>query len=312
MKKLMIPTALLSAAAIVAACSNEGPTSPSSASSLSPKTPSFAVGIASAGEAQICLDGTAPATNTYSVALSYGGDVTGDITLGSPQPITPGNCIPALTNGGPDGLSSPVGNVTSTITVNEVGGSWAYSCLVDPSEGTPTANFCPLPATGSTNTATSGMNAYHGSTLTYSYTPAPVVHTNGCSYSQGYYKTHATYTTSALAAGGTYIVGGKLDVSGGLDRNLATTADNTLTAAQVVNNLNPKNAEAAMRQLITAELNVARGATTTSTVDAAITGLRNYYAGTSATKAQVSAWTTTLDNFNNGLIPGAAAHCGDE
>jgi len=308
MKKLMIPAALLSAAAIVAACSNEGPTSPSNFS----KNPSFGVGIASAGQAQICLDGTAPGTNTYSVQLSYGGDTNGDITLSSPQAITPGNCIAAITNGGPDGLTSPVGNVTSTITVNEVGGSWAFSCVVDPSEGVATSNFCPLPATGSTNTTTTGMNAYHGSTLTYTYTPPQITHTDGCSYSQGYYKTHATYTTNTLAAGGTFIVGGLLDVSGGLDRNLATTGDNFLNASQVVNNLNPKNAEAAMRQLITAELNVARGATTTTAVNDAITGLRAYYAGTSYTKAQVGAFTTTLDNFNNGLIVGAAPHCGDE
>ena len=306
MKKLYLSTALLSAAAIVAACSSEGPTSPRNMS----KTPSFDVGVASSGQALVCLDGSAPITNTYSVTLTYGGDLTGDVTESSPQAITPGNCITAIVNGGTDGDVSPISTVTSTITSNEIGGTFSWACVVDPAEETPSGTFCPDPASGSGNSVTSGQNAYHGSTVTYTYT-APIVHVEGCSYSQGYYKTHSDYVSTTLTNGGTYISGGLLDVSGGLDRNLATTGDNTLSGSQIVSMLNPKNAEAAMRQLITAELNVARGATTTTEVDDAIAGLRDYYAGTSETKAQIAEWTATLDSFNNGLIEGAAPHCGD-
>jgi hypothetical protein len=64
-----------------------------------------------------------------------------------------------------------------------------------------------------------------------------------------------------------------------------------------------------MRQLITAELNITRGSTTTAAVDAAVAGLRAYFAGTAATTTQLAAWTATLDNFNNGLIVGASRHC---
>jgi hypothetical protein len=308
MKKLYLSTALLSAAAIVAACSSEGPTSPRALS----KTPSFDVGIASAGEAIICLDGSAPGTNTYSVQLSYSGDVSGDVTLSSPQAITPGNCITAITNGGPDPEVSPVGSVTSTITSSEIGGSFSWNCVVDPAEETPSGTFCPDPASGSGNSVTSSQNAYHGSTVTYTYTPPEQHPVDGCSYSQGYYKTHSAYVSTTLSNGGTFISGGLLDVSGGLDRSLGTTGDNTLSGAQIVYYLNPKNGSASFRQLITAELNVARGATTTTEVDDAIAGLRDYYAGTSATKSQINDWTTTLDNFNNGLIVGAAPHCGDQ
>jgi hypothetical protein len=307
MKQFLSPLALAGAVAFaVAACSNEGPVSP-----LSPRSLSLGIGTAAAGQAQVCLSSTSPATLTYSVALSYSGQTSGDNQLSSPQAITPGACItPIVKNGADVGPVYPQAFVLSTITVNEAGGTWTYSCVVAPAGELP---FCPNPANGSGNSATTGASVPHGSTITYDYvSPPPVIHVDGCSYSQGYYKTHLSYTTSTLAAGGTFIVGGKLDVSGGLDRSLGTTGDNSLTAAQIVNNLNPKNAEAAMRQLIAAELNVARGATTTAGVDAAITGLRNYYAGTSATKTQVGAWTTTLDNFNNGLIVGAAPHCGSE
>ena len=305
MKKFISPLALISAAAVFfVAC-----TEPTSTTGLNLNA-SNTIGIVSAGEVQFCLDGTSPGTNTYSVALSnFTGILAGDIQGTTPQALTPGNCITALTKGTSGEVNGlfPSGFVTGTTSTSDVGGTWSFTCTAD---GTVLAH-CPQ-VSGTGNVATGGASNPHGSQIIFHYEPA-VVQISGCTYTQGYYKNHASYTTTTLANGGTFITGGKLDVSGGLDRNLATTTDNTLTAAQVVSTLqNAKNVAASFRQLITAELNVARGATTTAAVDAAITSLRNYYAGTSATKSQLEGWTTTLDQFNNGLILGASPHCGDE
>ena len=65
-----------------------------------------------------------------------------------------------------------------------------------------------------------------------------------------------------------------------------------------------------MRQLITAELNVTRGSIVPAAVQTAIDGLRSYFAGNAATNTQISNWTTTLDNYNNGKFAGAP-HCDD-
>lgn len=71
-------------------------------------------------------------------------------------------------------------------------------------------------------------------------------------------------------------------------------------------------------QYMAAKLNVMNGASSTAAVDAAIAGAEALFnslgAGsttlTNAQKAQATAWATTLDNYNKGLIgPG---HCTDE
>src|SRR5689334_21176168 len=108
MRKFLFPATLVSAAAIVVACTTEGPTSPKNM-----KQPAMSIGVASAGEAQVCLSASSPNTLTYSAALAYSGDVSGDIQATSPQALTPGGCFTALLDQQPGLLVSPIGWVTS-------------------------------------------------------------------------------------------------------------------------------------------------------------------------------------------------------
>ena len=85
-------------------------------------------------------------------------------------------------------------------------------------------------------------------------------------------------------------------------------------------NTQPKNGNAYLQlahQFIAASLNVNGGASGEASVDAALAGAAAYFAGApagipnpvDATRSQLLAWATTLDNYNNGIIgPG---HCPD-
>ncbi len=173
MKNAFRSLALASTAAlVVAACSNEVPTAPSSPT-FSQKLPSSDIGVASAAELQVCVSGTSPGTATYTLNASNVSGLYGNETLntGASQTITPGNCIVVIQKQAENDIPLgsfiyPAATAVPVISAN-VAGTWTYSCVSQE----PT--FCVSGASGSGNTATVKLNFFHGTTLTYDFQATP-------------------------------------------------------------------------------------------------------------------------------------------
>jgi hypothetical protein len=280
----------------LAACSpdNNGPLSPDMSPATFPRLAAFDPTVV-----QVCVDLASPPAAYTFTAISTSNLQPTDV-LTSPLIIDtslPGPICGNILTRVPTGTNGEVALVTVHATT-AAAGTFSFTCTDDIG-----GSSC-SPASG-TNDAIAGESSFHGSSISFLFVADPPV--GACEYSQGYYKTHPSSVVAALAspAVSTYVTaGGKLDVSGGLNR-IVGTADDRLTAAQAANNLIPANAPASMRQLITAELNVTRGAPVNATVQDAIDGLRAYFAGVNG--GDVGGWTKTLDDYNNGLIVGS--HC---
>lgn len=134
------------------------------------------------------------------------------------------------------------------------------------------------------------------------------VTTTGCTYTQGYWKTHsskgpAPYDQKWLNLG---------------PLGEGTLFFNSAKTWYTVFNTSPKKGNAnyiLAHQYMAAKLNILAGASTTSAVDAAMAGAAAYFPGITnldvlpvdPTRTQLIGWASTLDNYNNGLIgPG---HC---
>jgi hypothetical protein len=148
----------------------------------------------------------------------------------------------------------------------------------------------------------------HGIQITFVFVSAPTTH--NCTYTQGYYKNHESYTAGVLAgnAGTTYIdatghllIGAYALTAAQVDAILGTAVGKGYNAGGVVFT---KDQLGMIHQLITAELNVGGGAAP-ATIAATIAAANAGY--TSATKSQLSNWTNTLDDFNNGKL--GPNHC---
>ena len=266
----------------------------------------------------------------YDVGVGPGGCVlvlhrdVGDADFMASLPISDGGpCDPSVKTCG--GVLDRFAAVNILPVSNTAGAVYNHTdCLIDdgtlmPQHVNPTTGNPPVPTTawpqggynasnpafanygcGSSNFATRGfVNYEHGATITYFFT-APTTH--NCTFTQGYYKNHESYTAGVLSgnAGTTYIDGaGKLIIgtyhlsAAQVDAILGTPVGKGYNAGGVVFT----SAQLGMiHQLITAELNLAGGANGASIV-ATITAANNY---TGATKKQLSDWTDALDNFNNG------------
>jgi hypothetical protein len=126
-----------------------------------------------------------------------------------------------------------------------------------------------------------------------------------CTFTQGYYKNHATATAGVIAgmSGATIQVGSM--------KLTAAQAQLVLTGGSVVNSIaNPNLVLVLARQLISAELNVARGSTASAAVQAAIASANAVITTTIAggqvqlstgaqTNGQLSALNNPLDGFNS-------------
>jgi len=172
----------------------------------------------------------------------------------------------------------------------------------------------PSPCGTSSNPTRAFANYDHGVQVTFVFAglqtagAPPVAH--NCTYTQGYYDTHSSYTLSVMSgnANTTYI-----DASGKL-----LIGSYALSAAQVAAILGTatgkgynsggvaftKDQLALIHQLISAELNVAGGAAP-GTIAATITAANANYA--TASKSQLSSWTAALDSFNQGKL--GVNHC---
>jgi len=130
--------------------------------------------------------------------------------------------------------------------------------------------------------------------------PSPV-----CTYTKGYYKNHASVTSSVIASmGGTIKVGGASltasQAQGVLEGSNVGYAANLLANPNLLLNL--------VQQLITAELNVARGSTASAAVQSAISqgnaaisvtpGGSSILLSSALSTANLSGFVVTLDHFN--------------
>jgi hypothetical protein len=133
---------------------------------------------------------------------------------------------------------------------------------------------------------------------------------NGCTLTQGYWKTHSEYGPAKKRDATWDKVGAKGEdtiffLSGKTWYEVLWTSP----AGNAYYNL--------AHQYIAAKLNILGGASSTPAVDAAITGAEGWFStktpGATLTKAQrqqLLAWAATLDQYNNGLIgPG---HCSEQ
>jgi len=288
----------------------------------------FGGGYTNAGHILACVEGSSPAgtykfTNTgtnngLDLDGNFDGADGGDGTWTTNVPdnteyvVGVGACVTIFTRLTPDSDYPDFQDTWSgtTITATTIPATAVYdstNCNLD--LGTKAA--IPNPCGVNNNPTKAYVNFDHGSEIHFFFGQAPPPPT-GCTFTQGYYKNHDSYTASVLAnnAGTTYVDGaGKLLIG-----------SYHLTAAQVDDILSTPVAKGynsggvvftaaqlgMIHQLITAELNVTGGADPTviaSTIAAANAGY------TSASKAQLSAWTDALANYNEGITgPG---HCSD-
>jgi hypothetical protein len=129
----------------------------------------------------------------------------------------------------------------------------------------------------------------------------------GCTYTQGYWKTHSDQGPAPYDAGWKNL---------GPDEEATAFFNSGMTWYQVWQTAPAGNKFYNLaHQYMAAKLNLLNGASSTAAVDAAIAGAEALFSSlaansttlTNAQKTQATAWATTLDDYNNGLIgPG---HC---
>ncbi len=286
----------------------------------------FGGGYANATHILACVDGSAPAgtykfTNTGTnngIAIGGGfdgadggdGTWTTNVPDGTEYVVGIGACVTIFTRLTPDSDYPDYQDTWSgtTITATTIPGGVNYDhtdCILD--LGTKAA--IPNPCGTGNNPTKAYANFDHGSEIHFFFVTAPDSGHN-CTYTVGYYKNHDTYTASVLAdnAGTTYIdaaglllIGSYHLTAGQVDDILSTPAGSGYNSGGVVFS---KAQLPMIDQLIAAELNVAGGADGSS-IAATIAAANSGY--TSASKSQLSAWTVTLTDFNEGVS--GPAHC---
>jgi hypothetical protein len=157
-------------------------------------------------------------------------------------------------------------------------------------------------------TATVYVNAFHSAIVTFTNAAAPTV----CTYTQGFYQNRGARTglvANLLNTTHSYIQPGGLFVGG------STVGGATLSVGEIATifelSARGGNAEIILlHQLITAELNVIRGASAPGIADL-ITEAQNLLVGgiTTQERARAIEIAGLLDQFNNGVYPGGPAHC---
>lgn len=204
------------------------------------------------------------------------------------------------------------GGVTDRVTVTEtVPGGYTASHVIQ-TVVNQTLPALPPSAPVASNIASAtlvnrGVGQVTGVKVTFTNTEIPSG--NGCTLTQGYWKTHSAsgpapfddgwLEIGALGAGETFFTSG-------------------MTWLQIFNTP-PSGGNAYLQlahQYMAAKLNILNGTSSTTAVDAAIAGAEAYFAGkaagvitetNAATKTQLKGWAATLASYNEGGIgPG---HC---
>lgn len=288
------PLPLLTTVALLAAC----------AGGQEPLAPSLNVTAALAGEGQlvICKAGNAAGTFNFdwSIDLAAGGNVTAGST-----PVDVGQCVTVAslpTSGG--------GRYLATVTELAPPANWALTSAAV------TFSLATLPAgwpvgtidLGTRTVSNIGMANDVGAEVTFTNTYTPPPPPTGCTYTQGYWKTHAQAGSK------------KYDATWDLLSNGASTMFYLSGQSWLsVFNTSPRgNAYYNLaHQFMAAQLNLLAGSDPAAVASAmaSATTLFNTYTpaqigalkGSNAVRAQFLALATTLDNYNNGVTgPG---HC---
>ena len=133
---------------------------------------------------------------------------------------------------------------------------------------------------------TVSVNAFHGDKATF-FNKA--VHVAGCTYTQGWYKNHAT-----------------TQQWGGLSPNALF-----YNGVSWINLYNPppKGSQYIIlaHQFMTTTLNIQKGASVPPAVQAAYDAAKTYFTTSGGTIDPN--WATILDEYNNGLAANGPAHC---
>jgi hypothetical protein len=181
-------------------------------------------------------------------------------------------------------------------------------CVLDLGTWTPSNSAGVRVCDNTSNGSKAYANYDHGAQLIFVFTAAP--QGNNCTYTQGYYKNHESYTAGVLSGNlnttyingsGQLLIGAYALSAAQVDAILGTAVGKGYNAGGVVFT---KDQLGMIHQLITAELNIAGGAAPAG-ISAIISAANAGY--TSATKSQLSSWTNALDNFNQGK--GGVSHC---
>lgn len=307
-------------AAVAVACStdtneNGAPITPVNA------TPAHLTAPAGQGELWACKFSVDPTTKLPNGDITTGAIsasiTTGDGTLEAG--VSGGNTTTIGYNapGVPQCTKIWSGGSSATVAVTEDPGDGSAFYFYRLARRTPGAQFddvyfeSPVANPPSTDPVTVNVDVTSGAAYEIWFknvkatTPPPP--DNGCTYTQGYWKTHS-------AAGPAPYDDGWKQLGALEEKTLFFNFGQTwLTVWNTPPRGNPFYQLA--HQYMAAKLNVLNGASSTTDVDNAISGAEALFnslaAGsnslTDAQKSQANAWATLLDNYNNGLIgPG---HC---
>lgn len=300
-RSMMSLAASVMAGAAIIACSEGTPSIAGPRNDVT-TTSTFQTG----GQVDVCIAAGSP-TGTYTVATTVQQPSGGSGVVTSSLNLTPGTCGTVFDRTAPQTAGSDVQSQVS-VTVTSPSGAVVsdLDCVLDPGTSTPTD--CTEPDGGAVD-AVVFANFFHGTEATFTFVPVvvppppppPVPTVEGCTVTRGFIKNQLDLLTNGIGKDITVTINGV-----------------TLTTAQIFAALDaPTRGDSRVQlkaQLITALANVSLGATTNATVDAAIAAAQSYLlAGSTATKAQITAAIETLTQFNEGNAGnGASDHCNGE
>jgi hypothetical protein len=270
------------------------------------------VGTTTATSATITVTGNAVSEVTFTNTQTQPGPQTGTLTIckiaGSGVNVGDSFSFTTATNGGsasapisvmagtanaPGCASAGTFNVGDSVVVTEAAST---GVTVSAITGTSTINL-------GAGTATVTIVAGDNNKVTYTNTKASTPPTtSGCTFTKGYYKNHTEVLTAALVA----------KVNAALGTSLTADQMVAILSSPVAGNFGIQLAA----QLITAELNIQSGASSTAAVNAAIAAAISDLVFDSSGNVTLAAGVTNasdvetvLDNYNEGQIgPG---HCGE-
>jgi hypothetical protein len=296
--------------AALGACSAESPAAPAG------EVPSFGFIPGGTGTATT----SAVAGETFKVCKVYVGADGGPVTVrvqvdegnngaGAGDEdftvnVAGGSCVAVWSTGGNAGS-------TDLVTVTETSPAGYTTSFVTQTREDATVNAPEASVASNTTSETitnPGGTGQDGVVVTFTNTEIPSG--NGCTLTQGYWKTHSL-------AGPAPFDDGWLAIGAGGSSTLFFTSTKTWLE---IFNTPPSGGNAYLQlahQYMAAKLNILNGTSSTTAVDAAIAGAEAYFAGkaagvitetNAAQKTILKGWASTLAQYNEGVIgPG---HCG--
>lgn len=313
----VLTTSVVGLAALLAACADAPTMAP-----LAPAAPSSPVMAVSIGDQatfgtvaterfRVCKVGSSA---SFSYAIDY---VDGTLDEAGTFDLSDGQCAEVAQKGGTGAnvsvteTSAQTGFILDHVDVTTASGAACASFT------TSTTTSAGPTASGLISGTAGGSIPCRGILATFynvAEPPPPPPPPAGCTLTIGYWKTHAGFTGNNAD-----VVTQYLPIWLGTSGGAASTQVSTATQAVSVLSMTGGASNGIVKlkaQLLGAKLNIASGASAASvsaTIAAADAFLATNAASSwsslpGATKAQVNAWMTTLDNYNNGLVgPG---HCG--